>query len=186
VADVRAGGAQGVVDAEQVDGDRALEHGGIAVDERQLGRDAGVRDDDVEAAERAGDRGDRCIDLDAVGHVAAAPWRAAAAGGDFGEPVLLEADQRDARTAGVQALGERGADPARRAGDEDAAALQRWLLGHAASLPAGTGGAPSGSQRLRRRAAARPSGARGQCAPPSRIARTVATVSASAAGLSSR
>ena len=66
VRDVRAGGAQRVVDAEEVDGDGALEDRGVAADERQLGGDPGVGDDDVEPAELPDDLLDGPVDLLAV------------------------------------------------------------------------------------------------------------------------
>ena len=66
VRDVRAGGAQRVVDAEEVDRDGALEDRRVAADERQLRGDPGVGHHDVEPAELADGRLDRAVDLLAV------------------------------------------------------------------------------------------------------------------------
>ena len=65
-----AGRAERVVDPEQVDLDRALEHLRVAADQRQLRRHPGVGDDDVEPAKVLGGRLDRGLDLVAVAHVA--------------------------------------------------------------------------------------------------------------------
>ena len=123
VADVRAGGAERVVGAEQVHLHGPLHDRGVPADERQLGGDAGVGHDDVEPAEAAAGAVDRGLDLAAVG-TSQAHHGASPPGGDLLEQVGLEAGERDPGAAVVQPLGEGGADAAGGARDEHPAPLE--------------------------------------------------------------
>ena len=120
VGDVGPGGAERVVRAERVDLQRPLEDLRVPAEQRELRRDAGVRDDDVQAAETRDEPGDGVVDLRPVTHVADLPRSIAAARGDLLEQLGLEARDGDLRAARVQAARERGADAARAAGDQDA------------------------------------------------------------------
>ena len=130
MADVRAGGAQRVVDAEHVDGQRLLHDGGVAPDQGKLGGDTRIGHHHVEAAERTDRVLDRRLHGLAVGHVADGPVLGPAAPRDVGELLLLEADQREPRTALAEPLGQRRADASRRARDEHAAAIERGTPTH--------------------------------------------------------
>ena len=67
VRDVRAGRADRVVRPQHVDRDDPVEHPWVTTDERELGSDAGVHDDDVEPAERADHVFDPSVDVVADG-----------------------------------------------------------------------------------------------------------------------
>ena len=95
---------------------------GVAPDQRQLRRDPGVGDHDVEPAELADRRLDGVVDLLAVADVALVPGRAAAVRRHALELLGLEPEQSDARAALVQPPCGPGPDPARRPGDQHAAA----------------------------------------------------------------
>ena len=70
MGDVRSGSAECVVDADQVDVDRPLEHLRVASDQWQLRRHPGVGNNDVEAAKVLGRSLDGGFDLVAIAHVA--------------------------------------------------------------------------------------------------------------------
>jgi hypothetical protein len=102
-------------DAEQVDVDRVLERRGIDQPQRPAGRDPGIGDRDVDAAEaprEVVDRGGQLLRVADVGH------RGLRAGNDAVEPVGVEVDQPEAHAPGRELARELGADAGRAAGDE--------------------------------------------------------------------
>src|SRR5205807_6264976 len=99
VADVRAGGAHGVVGAEDIDLEGLGQDGRVAAEERELPGDTRVGHDDVQAAQLAGEGGDRPLGLVVVGDVALDPWRAAAFVCYPGKGFGLQAGQGDRRAA---------------------------------------------------------------------------------------
>ena len=120
--DLRQAGADGAPDAQQVDLDDPLEevrvHGQRG---RHVRRDARVGHDHVEAAEARDRRLDGAGDGLAVGNVGGEPERALGV-----ERVRrLEVHERDRGAARVERPRGRGADPARRAGDQRDLAIQR-------------------------------------------------------------
>ena len=123
---MRPGRAQRVVDAEQVDRDRALEDRRIAPNQRQLRGDAGVGDHHVQAPQPLDGPLHRPLDLGAVGDVALEPRRLAALRGNLRQQLGLQPRQRHPRPAGVQPPRRPGPDPARRAGDQHAPALEGY------------------------------------------------------------
>lgn len=124
VRDEGSRGPKRVVDAQQVDLDRALEDLRIAADERQLGGDAGVGDHYVQSAQVVRRGLHRCLHLLAVAHVARDCERVTALGRDLGEELGLDPGQHDLRAASVQTSRARRTDPPRRAGDQDPASGQ--------------------------------------------------------------
>jgi len=107
-----------VVGTQDVHLQRPFHDRGVAADQRQLRGDACVRDHDIQATQAANHRLDRLLDLGAHSDVALRPWRVPAARGDVAQQLALQADERDAGTAGVQPLGEGSTDAPRGAGDE--------------------------------------------------------------------
>ena len=117
--------------------DRALEDRRIASDQRQLRGDAGVGDHHVEAPESLDGTLHRLLDLGAVDDVALKPRRIAALGGHLRQQLGLQARQRHPRPSGVEPSRRRGPNPACRAGDQHAPALQGYCCGGAFHRVAG-------------------------------------------------
>ena len=113
----------------------------------------GVRDRDVEAAELLDRLRDRGVDLVTVGDVALEPRRVAAVGGDVGEQLRLDPEQRDPRAALVQARASSApiprAAPVIRPAGRERARLMRPRPPSAPTIACSTrtarGGGPAGS-----------------------------------------
>ena len=124
--DLRQDREVGAQHAEQVDLERALDPGGIGAEQRARRVDARVGDRDVDAAEALDGALDRGVERLAVRHVGLEERRAIAeARRQRLEPLGLQPDESDVVAARVQALGGRGADAARGAGDEHGRLMRR-------------------------------------------------------------
>ena len=96
--------------------------GGRRAHERARG-DAGVGDDDVDAAQALDGRADRVVERLAVGHVDLEPHGVRPAlGGDLLQRIGLKAEEGDLGALPGELTGGLGADAPRRAGDQDALA----------------------------------------------------------------
>ncbi len=114
---------QRVVGADDVYGDRAIEDRRVAPNQRQLRRDASVCDDYVEAAQPVDCPRHHIVHLGTVGDVTE-PVRPVHRRRHFSQQFRFQTRDGDPRAAGVESLRERRADAARRAGNEDASALE--------------------------------------------------------------
>src|SRR5581483_1532231 len=150
--DLRQGRLDGAHDAHLVDLDHALEVLARHRPERgHAAHDAGVRDDDVEAAEALDGDGHRALHRAAVGHVGGEADRAAVVqlGGGSAGGLLIQVDHCDRSAPGDQRARSLEADAACGARDERDLPAQ-LVASHARSL--------SGQRRLKRACRSRRSG----------------------------
>src|SRR5690606_32796278 len=122
------GGADGAEDARYVDGDHLVPAGWVAVRHVAGDVDAGVGEEDVDAAEALEGGGDHGVDLLGTGEVGGEdeglrPGR----GGDGGEPVGRAGGEGEAGALAAEHPGERAADAGAGAGDERDLAPERRL-----------------------------------------------------------